>query len=435
MRSFREFIEAKRRGERHERAELEQLVQRFTVGELPDYQVAAWLMAVCFQGMTPAETADLTELMASSGDRLDLSSIGPVVGDKHSTGGVGDKTSLVAVPLAAACGLPMAKMSGRGLGFSGGTLDKLESIDGFRVQLAPDEFVDQVRRIGIAIVGQSPRLAPADGKLDALRDVPGTVESIPLLASSIMSKKLAAGASVIVLDVKTGRGAFLNDLADSLRLADLMVAIGRRAGRTVVALVTNMDQPLGRAVGNALEIAEVVASLRGEGPADLATLAETIAAELLFQAKLAPALATARALARQARQNGSGLAKLREMVVAQGGDPRQIDAPERLPRAPLHRRVIASETGCVGRLDARLVADAALALGAGRMAKGDRIDPSAGVVLEVKIGDTVSTGQPLAMLRGRSVEQLDQAARLVGSAFSLQADRPIQPALVHRRLD
>src|SRR5437870_2267510 len=345
-----DLIEKKRDGGTHSRDELEAIVGGYVRGEVPDYQVAAWLMAVCLRGMEPDEVVTLTQIMAASGEQLDLSSIGRPVADKHSTGGVGDKTSLAVMPLVAAVGVPVGKMSGRGLGFTGGTIDKLESFTGLRVDLDAATFVRQLRDIGIVISGQSADLAPADGAMYALRDVTGTVPSIPLIASSIMSKKIAGGAHAVVLDVKVGSGAFMKDRGSARRLARLMVDIGRRAKVEVVAELTDMDQPLGRAVGNALEVKEALATLRGEGPADLVSLVLAAGAEMLVLGRRARTAPQARSLLARAIADGSGLAKFRQLVAAQGGDVRMVDDPSRLPRAPIVREVRARRGGWVSRV-------------------------------------------------------------------------------------
>jgi pyrimidine-nucleoside phosphorylase len=403
----------------------------YTRGDVPDYQVAAWLMAVCWRGMQSDELAELTDVMADSGSRLDFSGLGRTVADKHSTGGVGDKTSLVVVPLVAACGVPVAKMSGRGLGFTGGTLDKLESIPGLSVELSPERFVAQVRDVGLAIVGQSSDLAPADGKLYALRDVTATIESIPLIASSIMSKKLAAGAQVIVLDVKVGSGAFMRQPEQARQLAEAMVQIGQAAGRRVSVYVSDMSQPLGLAVGNSLEVIEAIQALKGAGPGDLTQLAVMLAGEVLYQAGAAEEGQAGQQAAARALSDGSGLEALARMVRAQGGDERCVWDPDLLPLAPLRRELPAPRAGLVTRLDARSVAAAALALGAGRERKGDSIDPSVGVLLAAKVGDRVQPGQPLATIYAADERRLEAAHLLLAEAFEI-ADKPAPVApLVH----
>ncbi|MCL6649168.1 MAG: thymidine phosphorylase [Chloroflexi bacterium] len=392
-----DLIVQKAAGERLSREALRWLVHGYTAGTVPDYQMAAFLMAVCWRGMTEEETADLTQVMVESGRQLDLSDIAPVVADKHSTGGVGDKTTLVLAPLVAALGVPVAKMSGRGLGFTGGTLDKLESFPGLRVELSVEEFRAILRRWGIVIAGQSPELAPADGKLYALRDVTATVESIPLIAASVMSKKLAAGATHLVLDVKCGSGAFMKTRAEAERLAALMVAIGQRAGRTTVALVTAMDQPLGMTVGNVLEVEEAIATLRGEGPPDLVELVIELASALLAAAGLAPR-PEARERCRRLLASGAALTKLADLVAAQGGDRRAVDEPGRLPHAPLERPLLAPQAGFIQAIAADQVGRVAMQLGAGRQRKGDPIDHRVGLRLLRKVGDAVRAGEPIALL-------------------------------------
>jgi pyrimidine-nucleoside phosphorylase len=390
-----DLIERKRDGGKLSAEEIDFLVLGYTKGQIPDYQMAALLMAIVWRGMDVRETAALTASMVASGERLDLSRFGRVV-DKHSTGGVGDKTTLVVAPLVAGCGLPVAKMSGRGLGFSGGTLDKLESIRGYRVDLTTQEFLAQLERIGIVVTGQTKDLAPADGLLYALRDATGTVPSIPLIASSIMSKKIAAGAHAVVLDVKVGRGAFMKDRRSASTLARAMVSIGAAHGLAVTCELTDMDQPLGRAVGNALEVAEAIATLRGEGPADLTELALVAASEMLVLGGRARSALQARRRAEAGLADGSGLAKLRALVEAQGGDVRMVDDPTRLPRAPQVETLKATRSAFVSAVDAEQVGLASVHLGAGREKKGGPIDHRTGVVLLAKVGDRVERGQPFA---------------------------------------
>lgn len=390
-----DLIERKRDGGTLSAAEIDFLIQGYVKSEIPDYQMSALLMAIVWRGMDARETAALTASMIASGERLDLSRFGRVV-DKHSTGGVGDKTTLVVAPLVAACGLPVAKMSGRGLGFSGGTLDKLESIAGYRVDLTSAEFLAQLERIGIVVTGQSKDLAPADGLLYALRDATATVPSIPLIASSIMSKKIAAGAHAVVLDVKVGRGAFMKNKPMASALARAMVAIGRAHGLAVVCELTDMEQPLGRAVGNALEVAEAIATLKGQGPADLTELALVAASEMLVLGKKAKAAASARRLAEAALADGRGLARFRQLVEAQGGDVRMVDDPSRLPRAPRVETLRATRSAYVRRVNAEGIGIASVHLGAGREKKGDPIDHRTGIVLHAKVGDRVERGQPFA---------------------------------------
>jgi len=390
-----DLIERKRDGGKLTAEEIDFIVQSYVKGAIPDYQMSALLMAIVWRGMDAKETAALTASMVASGERLDLSRFGRVV-DKHSTGGVGDKTTLVVAPLVAACGLPVAKMSGRGLGFSGGTLDKLESIAGYRVDLTTEQFLSQLERVGIVVTGQTKDLAPADGLLYALRDATGTVPSIPLIASSVMSKKIAAGAHAVVLDVKVGSGAFMKDLAMARTLSRAMASIGKSHGLAVVCELTDMGQPLGHAVGNALEVAEAIATLRGDGPADLTELALVAATEMLVLGRRAKTKDAARRQAEAALGDGRGLAKFRELVVAQGGDARMVDQPSRLPRAPRIESLRAPRTGYVRALDAEQVGVASVRLGAGREKKGDPVDHRTGVVLHAKVGDRVERGQPIA---------------------------------------
>lgn len=417
-----ELIERKRDGGRLEADELDALIQGYVRGEVPDYQLSAFCMAVVWRGMDARETAALTAAMVASGERLDLSRFGRVV-DKHSTGGVGDKATLVVAPLVAACGVPVAKMSGRGLGFSGGTLDKLESFAGYRVDLSTAEFTAQLGRIGVVVSGQTKELAPADGLIYALRDTTGTVPSIPLIASSIMSKKLAAGAHAVVLDVKVGRGAFMKDLASARALARTMVAIGRASGLAVTAELTDMDQPLGHAVGNALEVREAIETLRGTGPADLTRLCLHAAAELLVLGRRARDRRGAEARIERALADGSGLAKLRELVTAQGGDARAVDDPGRLPTAAHVEVLRAPRTAWVRDLAADAIGLASVRLGAGRERKGDAIDLGTGIVVHAKVGDRLERGQPYAEVHhaGRAADA--GAIELVRGAYRWSTSR------------
>jgi pyrimidine-nucleoside phosphorylase len=415
-----ELIQRKRDGQELGAEELGELVLSYARGDVPDYQLAAFCMAVYFQGLTSAETFALTDAMVRSGDTIDLgSALGRRVVDKHSTGGVGDKTTLVVGPIVAACGVPFGKMSGRGLGHTGGTLDKLESIPGFRVELTTEELVEQVREVGLAIVGQTGDLVPADKKLYALRDVTATVDNVSLIAASIMSKKIAAGADAIVLDVKVGDGAFMKSLPDAQVLAEAMIALGVRAGRDVVCVLTDMDQPLGRAVGNALEVHEAAATLRGEGPLDLAELALDASAHLLALSDLDIDRAEARRRTEAAVADGSAYAMYERWVRAQGGDPDEAA----LPKAPFVREVFASRTGYVGALGALQVGQAALHLGAGRNGKDDSVDHAVGVVCVKKRGDAVEHGEPLAEIHARDEASADEAADVVLAAYEL-ADEP-----------
>jgi pyrimidine-nucleoside phosphorylase len=414
-----DLIERKRNGEELAAGEIAELVLAYTRGEVPDYQLAAWCMAVYFRGLSGAETHALTEAMLLSGDTIDLAAaLGRRVVDKHSTGGVGDKTSIAVGPIVAACGVPFGKMSGRGLGHTGGTLDKLEAIPGYQVELDLDAFVAQVRDVGLAIVGQTANLVPADRKLYALRDVTATVDIVPLIASSIMSKKLAAGAEAIVLDVKVGDGAFMKTLDDARALAREMREIGRRAGRTVVCLLTDMEQPLGRAVGNALEIREAVETIRGEGPADLTELVIDASARLLALSDLGIDAAEGRRRGEQAVADGAALTAYERWIRAQGGDP-ELAA---LPRAPIVLDVEAPGDGVVRRLGALQVGVAALELGAGRRTKEDAIDHAVGVVCHAKRGDTVAAGDVLAEIHARDGASAGRAAQAVAAAYELGSD-------------
>ena len=392
-----DIIAAKRDGRELSPEEIRFFIQGYTRGDIPDYQAAALLMAVFLRGMTRRETADLTLEMAASGDRVDLSSIPGVKVDKHSTGGVGDKTTLIVAPAAAACGVPIAKMSGRGLGHTGGTVDKLESIPGFETQIGRERFLELVREVGVSVVGQSGNLAPADKKLYALRDVTATVESMPLIASSIMSKKIAAGADAIVLDVKTGSGAFMSRLEDAVALAREMVQVGESVGRKTVAVVTDMDRPLGSAVGNSLEVAEAVEVLRGAGPDDLREVSLELAANMLFLAgKGRPE--ECRRLAKEAVDSGRALEKFIRMVEAQGGSGDYIRNPDLFPKAPICREVKAPRDGYILSMNAREIGMASVVLGAGREKKEDSIDYSAGIFLYAKTGDFVRKGETVARL-------------------------------------
>jgi pyrimidine-nucleoside phosphorylase len=415
-----DILAKKRDGQALSNAEIDWFIERYTVGDLPDYQAAALLMAICTRGMTREETVHLTLAMAQSGTVLRLRDIlGGYAVDKHSSGGVGDKTSLVVMPLVAACGVPVAKMSGRGLGFSGGTLDKLESIAGYDVNLSTERFEALAKQNGIVLSGQTHDLAPADGKLYALRDVTATVPSLPLIASSIMSKKIAAGADGIVLDVKVGEGAFMTNLDDARQLAQLMVEIGTDAGRDMIAVISDMNQPLGEAVGNALEVAEAIAVMRGEGPADFREHCLELAGYMLRlagQGEKWQDAAEARALLEHNLDNGQALAKFRLLAEAQGGDVSMIDDPAKLPQANLVETVYAAQRGYIARVSALTVAQAAFELGAGREKKGDPIDPAVGVRIHVKVGDKVQAGAPLATIYANDAARLERSRALLTEA-------------------
>ncbi|MGE5674025.1 MAG: pyrimidine-nucleoside phosphorylase [Mycobacterium leprae] len=412
-------------------AEIEHLVQGFAQGEIPDYQMSAFAMAVCFQGMTPRETADLTMAMARSGDMIDLSGIRGRKVDKHSTGGVGDKVSLVLIPLVAACGAPVAKMSGRGLGHTGGTLDKLESIPGLTIERTTDQFIDQVNRVGCAVVGQTGNLVPADKKLYALRDVTATVDSIPLIASSIMSKKIAGGADAIVLDVKTGSGAFMKTLDDSFRLAKAMVEIGREVGREVAAFVSDMDQPLGYAIGNALEVAEAIETLRGFGPKDLEEVCLSLGAQMLRLAGVAEDASAARKMLTRALRSGQGLNKLIEMVEAQGGDSSYVRQPVKLPKAGRIVPLPAPTAGHVTHIEALEVGLSAMMLGAGRETKDSVIDMAVGLVLKKKVGDRVEAGESLVDLHINDDSRLAAVQERLLNAFTIGATPRVDQKLIY----
>jgi pyrimidine-nucleoside phosphorylase len=423
------LIARKRAGGELDADELGWLCRAYVAGEIPDYQIAAWLMAVCCRGMSEAETLALTRAMVGSGDTLDWSHLDATAVDKHSTGGVGDKTSLVLVPLMAAAGLPFVKMSGRGLGHTGGTLDKLESIPGFRVELDPSSMRAQVGRIGCALVGQSPELVPADKLLYSLRDVTATVDCMPLIAASIMSKKLAAGAPVVVLDVKFGSGAFMRTADDARELARAMVRIGTGAGRRVRAVLSPMEEPLGRAVGNALEVREAIDTLNGAGPEDLWALTEELGTHLLLMAGAEREPDSARATLRALRDGGDAARRFAALVEAQGGDPAVLREPGLLPAAAVVETLDAPEGAdhWVAGVDARTVGEAALALGAGRRAKTDTLDLGVGVRLLRKTGERVAPGEPLADIHARSAGDARAAAALLRTAYSLQP-RPVETA-------
>ncbi|MGM0880533.1 MAG: pyrimidine-nucleoside phosphorylase [Bacillota bacterium] len=430
MRSV-DLIQKKRDGGELTASELTYLIDGYSRGDIPDYQMSAWAMAVFFRGMTSIETAALTLAMANSGDQVDLGPISGVKVDKHSTGGVGDKTTLIIAPLVASVGIPVAKMSGRGLGHTGGTIDKLESIEGFRTELSRERFMTQVNEIGLAVIGQSGNLAPADKKLYALRDVTATVESIPLIASSVMSKKIAAGADAIVLDVKTGSGAFMKTLEQSEQLAKAMVDIGTDVGRNTAAVISDMDQPLGFAIGNALEVQESIETLKGNGPEDLTELCLTLGAHMVVLGGKADSVEAAKELLRGQINNGEALAKFKAFVDAQGGDASVADDPSRLPQAPITIEVKAEGSGYVDAIEAEQLGLAAMLLGAGRATKEASIDYAVGVTLRKKVGDPVQAGDTLALLHVReSSETTQNVADRVRSAYGLNKEKPEPRALL-----
>jgi len=421
-----DIIERKRDGLELTTEEIDFFIQGYTRGDIPDYQAAAWLMAVYLRGMSERETRDLTLAMARSGEMLDLSDVAPVVADKHSSGGIGDKVTLVVAPIVAACGVPVGKMTGRGLGFTGGTVDKLESIPGFRTDLSPQEFKTQLARIGIVVTGQSENLAPADRKLYALRDVTGTVSSLPLIVSSIMSKKLASGATAILLDVKVGSGAFMKTVEEASRLAEAMVRLGRELGRRVGALVSDMNQPLGWAVGNALEVREAIGVLHEEGPPDLREHCLVVAAEMLALAGRVADSTEGVELAAQAIADGSAWRKFRALVAAQGGDVRFVDEPDRLPRAPIVEPIPAPTDGYLQKVDAAQVGMAVVDLGGGREKKGDPIDHSVGVIVHYKVGDRVQRGTPLCTIHASDRVRLERARVRLLQAHTIGPE-PVPP--------
>jgi pyrimidine-nucleoside phosphorylase len=421
-----DIIIKKRDHHRLTEAEIDYFIQGYAAGEIPDYQAAAWAMAVLLNGMDAEETTHLIMAMARSGEILDLSQVVPLAVDKHSTGGVGDKTTLVVEPVVAACGLPVGKMSGRGLGFTGGTLDKMESIPGFRTNLEIDEFMAQLKDVGLVLAGQSKALAPADGKLYALRDVTGTVQSIPLIASSIMSKKIAAGAQAILLDVKVGLGAFMQTMEDARQLAELMVAVAGKAGRRAVALLSDMNQPLGEAVGNALEVKEAIDTLHGGGPEDFREHCTVVAAHLLALGQVANNPGHGRQLVEQALSDGSAWEKFRQLVAAQGGDVSTVDDPSRLPAASLVEPLPSPQAGWIEQVHARLVGEAAVVLGAGRARLEDPIDHGVGILVHIKVGDRVEQGQPLFTIHAASQDKLDAARRSLLDTLAF-SDEPVDP--------
>ena len=431
MRAY-DLIAKKRDGGELTRPELEFLMDGCVSGQIPDYQMAAWLMAVYLRGMTPQEVADLTDVMAHSGDMVDLSSIPGIKVDKHSTGGVGDKTTLVITPIVAACGVPIAKMSGRGLGHTGGTVDKLESVPGTRTDLDQAQFFAQVNRIGIAVIGQSGHLAPADKKLYALRDVTATVASSPLIASSIMSKKLAAGSDAILLDVTTGTGAFMKTVPDSIQLARTMVDIGTRNGRRMAALITDMDTPLGHNIGNSLEVIESMEVLKGRGPADLKEVCLQLAANMLVLADKGD-LTQCRAMAQAAIDDGSAFAVCKEMFRAQGGDVRVLEDYSLFPQAAASCPILAREDGYIWAHDTEKIGSASVLLGAGRLKKEDALDLSAGIVLHKKRGDYVHAGEPLCTFYGRA-ETFAAAEAMYRSGLVLRDEAPAATPLVYARV-
>jgi pyrimidine-nucleoside phosphorylase len=432
-----DLIIKKRNGGEHSKEEIQFLISTITDPETyRDYQLAAWLMAVCWRGMTMDETAYLTDAMARSGVMMDLSSIGPVVGDKHSTGGVGDKTTLVFVPMLASVGIPMAKLSGRGLGHTGGTLDKLEAIPGFNVNLSIDDFIRQVKEIGAAVGGQTQDLAPADGLMYALRDVTGTVESVPLIAASVLCKKIASGANLIILDVKCGSGAFMDTEEKAVELAKTLAEIGVRLQRPVTAVVTDMEQPLGNAVGHTLEVIEAIETLKGNGPDDLKELCLSLGAMAMVQAGKAKDESAARKELETVLSNGKALAKLKELVERQGGDSSVIENYKGMPQAKLQKDVLVLGTGSkwISHLTGKQVAEACKLMGAGRSKKGDPINMAVGIVMKGKVGSKLNGGDAVATIYGDTEEHLKQAEEILHRAISY-SDQPVKvPPVIKARV-
>ncbi len=425
-----DLIEKKKQGLSLTKEEIAFFVRGSVDGTIPDYQLSAFLMAVCFTGMDAAETALLTDAMAHSGDTLDLSCFGELSVDKHSTGGVGDKTTLIVTPIAAALGCKVAKMSGHGLGYTGGTVDKLSAIPGYRLTMPHGEFLAQVKKVGAAVIAQSGNLTPADKKLYALRDVTATVNSLPLIASSIMSKKLAAGAHSIVLDVKVGSGAFMKTAAEAEALAKAMTDIGTACGRQVTAVLTNMDIPLGCAVGNAMEVAEAIKILQGGGPADLREVSLTLASHMVHLALKVP-LSDARAQAQSALDSGAALAKLRQWIAAQGGDTAYIDDPSLFPQSPIIRPVTAKRGGYITAMHTAQIGEASMLLGAGRAKADDEIDTAAGIEILKKTSDRVEAGETLAVLHTSSENRFTAAAARYANAIEIRDTPPEQQPLVY----
>lgn len=421
-----DIIVRKRDKEELSPEEIRFMVENFTNGTVPDYQMAAFAMAVLLNGMSHEEITSLTLAMAASGDQLDLSEFGGRVVDKHSTGGVGDKTTFIVAPIVAACGLPVGKMSGRGLGFSGGTIDKLESIPGIKTDLSTEEFIQQLHEYKIVLTGQSADLAPADGLLYALRDVTGTVQSIPLIASSIMSKKIASGADSIVLDVKVGRGAFMKTLDDARELAEVMVAIGELSGRKVIAMLSQMDQPLGHAVGNALELKEAIAMLQGKGPEDLHTHCIDLSAYMLLLGHAAQDIDEAKEMAQKAIDNGSAWEKFREMIVCQGGDVSFVDEPAKLPESKFVYPIYAEKDGYIKTVDAKEVGESSVMIGAGRAKKGDQINLAVGIMVMIKIGDNVQNGDRIFDVHVDKKSDFDLVFEKLRHAVEI-SDEPVDP--------
>lgn len=429
-----DLILKKRQGKPLTKDEIQWMIREYTDGRIPDYQMSALLMAICFQGLDKEETYELTMAMARSGEMLDLSQIQGIKVDKHSTGGVGDKTSLVLTPIVASLGIPVAKMSGRGLGHTGGTIDKLESIPGFSTQLEDDAFEEQVNSIGISIMGQTKDLAPADKLLYALRDVTATVDQISLIASSIMSKKLAAGADAILLDVKTGSGAFMKEESDAMQLAKEMVEIGRSAGRKMTAVITNMDEPLGTAVGNILEVKEAIDTLKGNGPDDFVELIETLASHMLILGGAVKDFDEGLMRVRESIQSGKALDKFKQFVAAQGGDTKYIDHPELFEQADIIEEIRSEQDGFVGSIDAQEMGICSLILGGGRETKESVIDPTVGLVFSKKVADPVKKGDVLATIYGNDEEKVKRAVLHFKENYHIIEEKPTKPIMIREVL-
>lgn len=419
-----DLIEKKKLGQELSTEEISEMIKGFTDGSVPDYQMAAMLMAICFQGMSKRETVDLTLVMRDSGDVLDLSGIKGVKVDKHSTGGVGDKTSLALTPIIAALGVPVAKMSGRGLGHTGGTIDKLECFPGFTTEISEQTFMDNVNKIGIAIAGQTANLAPADKKLYALRDVTATVDQMSLIASSIMSKKLASGSDAIVLDVKTGNGAFMKKYEDSVALAEAMVSIGTMAGKKTTAVITDMDQPLGYAVGNSVEVMEAIDTLQGRGPEDFKQVVFALGGQMLQAAGRADSQEEAEKLMQSVIEDGTALKKFAEFVTAQGGDASYVYETDKFPKASYTKEIPATKEGYVGRILAEEIGIACMTLGGGRETKESSIDLSVGIILKKKNGDFVKEGETIAVVYGNDTGKMERAMEKIQNAYEITAEKP-----------
>lgn len=427
---FVDLIQKKKNGETLTKEEIDFMITDYVAGKIPDYQMSAMLMAIYFNGMENEELAAFTLAMRDSGDLVDLSPIEGIKVDKHSTGGVGDKTTLIVGPIVAACGVPVAKMSGRGLGFTGGTLDKLESISGFRIDLSAEEFFETVKKTGISVIGQTGNLAPADKLLYALRDVTATVDSIPLIAASVMSKKLAAGSDKIVLDVTTGSGAFMKNTRDAKKLAKHMVAIGNHAGKETVAILTGMEEPLGFAIGNNMEVKEAIEVLKGGGPEDVKEVSVAIAGMMLSLGLENVSHSQGKRMAKKALSSGQAFEKFKEMVQAQGGDIRYVEHPEFFERDAFEGEVLAAEDGFLSRMDTEKIGVAAGLLGAGRETKDSVIDMSAGIYLKKKIGDTVKKGEPIAICYAGTKEKLNRGMAMFESSIRYSKEAPRIPKLI-----